>query len=189
MERTCSMPDCEKPHKGRGFCEMHLLRWRKYGDPTVVRKKQPKPSEQRPRCSIEGCDEVAAGRGWCRNHYMRHYRRGGDPAVMLPRGNFSTPVSTRLRMFKKQSDGCWLWVAFKNPKGYGLVGSKGSVVLAHRAIYKELVGPIDGDLTLDHLCGVRACVNPEHLDPCTRRENYFRGGVPHFELRGKAAYY
>ena len=35
-------------------------------------------------------------------------------------------------------------------------------------------GPIPEGLTLDHLCRVRACVNPAHLEPVTLRENTLR---------------
>lgn len=50
-----------------------------------------------------------------------------------------------------------------------------SVVGAHRVVYEELVGPIPDGLMLDHLCRVRHCVNPEHLEPVTNRENVLRG--------------
>lgn len=42
-------------------------------------------------------------------------------------------------------------------------------------MYRELVAPIPDDLTLDHLCRVRACVNPDHMEPVTIRENALRG--------------
>ena len=48
---------------------------------------------------------------------------------------------------------------------------------AHRAIYEEMVGPIPDGLVLDHLCSVRNCVNPEHLEPVTQAENARRGAL------------
>lgn len=46
---------------------------------------------------------------------------------------------------------------------------------SHRHAYESLVGPIPGELTIDHLCRVRCCVNPDHLEPVTRGENVRRG--------------
>lgn len=46
---------------------------------------------------------------------------------------------------------------------------------AHRVAYELLVGPIPEGLVLDHLCRVRHCVNPDHLEPVTKRENERRG--------------
>ena len=53
-------------------------------------------------------------------------------------------------------------------------GSHGGV-LAHRWSYEYHVGPIPDGLQLDHLCRVRHCVNPQHLEPVTARENTLRG--------------
>jgi hypothetical protein len=54
----------------------------------------------------------------------------------------------------------------------------GKVRLAHRVIYEYLVGPIPDGLSIDHLCRVRHCVNPAHLEPVTHRENVLRGQAP-----------
>lgn len=72
-------------------------------------------------------------------------------------------------------DGCWLWVHTLMRDGYGLVWMNGKTTVAHRAIYEALVGPISDGLDLDHLCRVRSCVNPEHLEPVTHAENCRRG--------------
>lgn len=66
---------------------------------------------------------------------------------------------------------CWPWSGYINPDGYGRLGQVG----AHRIAYEEVVGPIPEGLVLDHLCRVRHCVNPAHLEPVTSRENTLRG--------------
>lgn len=73
------------------------------------------------------------------------------------------------------SGGCWLWVAAKNHLGYASVYWKGATAVAHRLIYRELAGEIPAGLVLDHLCRVRHCVNPDHLEPVTQQENVVRG--------------
>lgn len=71
--------------------------------------------------------------------------------------------------------GCWEWTAYLNKKGYGSFGPFRGVKLAHRVSYEALVGPIPEPLVIDHLCRVRNCVNPAHMEPVTSRENSRRG--------------
>lgn len=74
----------------------------------------------------------------------------------------------------ERTDGCWLWRGYITPAGYG--GLKhGPHQLAHRISYMLYVGPIPDGLQIDHLCRVRHCVNPEHLEPVTARVNLLRG--------------
>jgi hypothetical protein len=47
--------------------------------------------------------------------------------------------------------------------------------MAHRWAYESEVGPIPIGLTLDHLCKVRRCVRPDHLEAVTLQENLLRG--------------
>jgi len=78
-----------------------------------------------------------------------------------------------LRMF----DDCWLHPGPQNGKGYVRMRFNGSrdKQLAHRVVYEYIKGPIPSGLQLDHLCRVRNCVNPEHLEPVTAKENILRG--------------
>lgn len=83
------------------------------------------------------------------------------------------------KKFSVDENGCWVWNAALNNEGYGLFQvmyfGKWGMRLAHRLSYEVLVGPIPDGLDLDHLCRVRRCVNPHHLEPVTRRENALRG--------------
>jgi|SRR5690348_14534116 len=75
--------------------------------------------------------------------------------------------------------GCWLWVAGMDAHGYGKFRWNGdNERKAHRYSYQTFVGPIPDGLVPDHLCRVRSCVNPQHLELVTERENILRGIGP-----------
>lgn len=69
--------------------------------------------------------------------------------------------------------GCWEWNGTLARDGYARTKLLGRVasVPAHRWFYEYVIGPIPDGLPLDHLCRVRHCVNPEHLEPVTTTEN------------------
>lgn len=76
--------------------------------------------------------------------------------------------------------GCWLWLGHIHSAGYGLISIRLApntykALYAHRFSYERFVGQIPEDLQIDHLCRVRCCVNPAHLEPVTVRENLLRG--------------
>lgn len=85
------------------------------------------------------------------------------------------PRLVRSSLVRRAYGRCWVFLGYKNPHGYGMVGCKGRVWLTHRLAYTELVGPIPVGLELDHLCRNRACYNPAHLEPVSHLENVRRG--------------
>lgn len=76
--------------------------------------------------------------------------------------------------------GCWEWTGAISNKGYAQVGIAGKTASAHRVVYRLMVGPIPEGMQLDHLCRVRHCLNPAHLEAVTQSVNQRRG----FAARG-----
>jgi len=79
-----------------------------------------------------------------------------------------------------KTETCWIWTAHINWKGYGqfyFADSRGNkrMMGAHRAAYELFVDEIPSGLIIDHLCRVRHCVNPEHMELVTNQENLDRG--------------
>lgn len=75
------------------------------------------------------------------------------------------------------TDSCWLWTGTLY-NGYGNTSYMGKSSLAHRATFSIIKGEISNNLVIDHLCRNRNCVNPEHLEAVTPRENILRGASP-----------
>lgn len=74
------------------------------------------------------------------------------------------------------ANGCWLWLGALTDEGYGVMRGCGQT-RAHRVTYVLFVGDVPKGLHLDHLCRVRRCVNPDHLEPVTPLENQRRSPI------------
>ncbi len=77
---------------------------------------------------------------------------------------------------------CWVWIGSINKKPYGSYGEirmgrrcNNKLMRAHRVSYEYFVEAIPTGYELDHLCRNTLCINPEHLEPVTHRENMKRG--------------
>jgi hypothetical protein len=87
------------------------------------------------------------------------------------------PVDPVVRFWRnvRKGDLCWNWAGSIDVCGYGRLWDGTRTVRAHRFSYELLVGPIPEGLVLDHLCRNTRCVNPEHLEAVTHRDNLLRG--------------
>ena len=134
-----------------------------------------------------GCGQPApiatrtvASRGRFKGQPMRFIR--GHNSVGVNRSKPYKPIRfvPEDRGFKTM---CWIWQLKIHPNtGYGVVRTAGRDQLAHRAEYERANGPIPEGMQLDHLCRVRECVNPDHLEPVTPKENTRRSTVAKLSL-------
>ena len=139
-------------------------------------------SDQGMACLIPNCERSVKARGFCGAHAER-IRRNGDPRAHIP---IRSPESLERLWGHVDRSGpvspfvggrCWVWTARVHGAGYAYLSVGGKKVRVHRLTYELLVGPIPDGLELDHLCRVRHCVNPAHLEPVTHAVNMDRGEI------------
>ena len=104
-----------------------------------------------------------------------------SPSEPLPKQDPHVRFWSKVRL--KTKDECWEWTGNLNPTGYGLFFVEvGQTVPAHRYSYELLRGEIPPGYCIDHLCRNHSCINPNHLEAVTPRENTLRGNAPNILL-------
>lgn len=157
--RTCTFPECTRRDSGRGLCSGHRMQLSKGQELRPIKPR-------RTGCLVEDCARPHSARGYCALHYRR-LRIHGDPQHVL----VVLDARERFETFVEKTDTCWLWCGSLTYDGYGIFREDNRRTGAHRFAYEWHVGAIPDGLHLDHLCRVRNCVNPEHLEPVTPQEN------------------
>ena len=82
--RLCSIPECGRVAQARGWCKMHWRRWRKSGDPNIVKVRGSWNKKAGP-CEVAECGQTAHARGLCSKHYTR-WAKHGDVEKLAPTG-------------------------------------------------------------------------------------------------------
>lgn len=115
-------------------------------------------------CTFPDCGKKSKYYGLCPGH-NRQKKHGQE---LRPLRKYYSDPEERFWARVDKTEGCWLWEGTIDSKGYGMLWLD-KYVRAHRHSYALLVGP-PPDI-LDHSCGIRHCVNPDHLRPVTQAQN------------------
>ena len=88
---------------------------------------------------------------------------------------------TRLRaqfndQYAIRADGCWIWTG-PRVRAYGIIKMLGGQIFAHRFSYEMFIGPING-LDVHHHWHTSLCVNPDHLETMSHRDNLMLSNNP-----------
>ena len=173
--RQAGLCFCGEPLQGKSLCPYHLEMQRKrmlarhgrlISNSALHGKWIPDPASVRRPCSASD------------NEHIEKF---------LP----LLPKSTKNHIVFPTDSSCWLWTGQVtrnhryNHIAYGLYSFKEKLGdmwvtrsrAAHRFIYEALVEVVPLGLELDHLCEVKLCVNPAHLEPVTHQENVIRNFV------------
>lgn len=137
----------------------------------------PMPKIERQKCAAEGCNRLEDTAFYCRGHYRRVLVHG-SPMVHIElacRKEMSMEEKLRRRTYPEPNTGCWIWAGGDNGR-YGTLNiGNHKMQPAHRATYELAKGKIPDGLHIDHLCRNTFCVNPDHLEAVTCKENVMRG--------------
>ena len=168
MPLTCSVEGCERAKFARGFCTLHYNRWRTKGDPGPAAPMHVHRIDK--TCTADGCDRRIEAHGLCVKHLRRKEKHGDTVTVRVIHDSDKRFHATLI----KDPGGCWLWPGHASRGGYVRASFDGVRWLVHRWAYQRFVASIPDGLVVDHLCRVRNCVNPEHLEAVTHKENIRR---------------
>lgn len=121
-------------------------------------------------CSVDGCEKDARHIGLCLSHYKR-YNRYGDPLAGSTNHYKDPEDAFNERTEENKSTGCIEWTGSKDAKGYGQLRINRKAVKAHRYAWERVNGKIPDGLLIRHKCDNPRCVNIEHLETGTHKDN------------------
>jgi|688.fasta_scaffold719347_2 hypothetical protein len=131
-------------------------------------------------CSFEGCQKKHCAKGLCNSHWAQKKRHG----ELTPIVTHESLHDRFLRQTKipENKNECWIFEgngegsgkSAKQGCGYGQIWFNNKKQMAHRYSYEYYKEKIPAGIQIDHMCRVKKCVNPAHLQLVTQDENMRR---------------
>lgn len=105
---TCTVDDCDKPARSRGWCSVHYMRWRRHGSPFVVKRDPAEPAQcgsyggyqahtSKKETPCEPCREA-------NREYMRAYRAANPQSRARERLRTNARSRALWRLAEKYAD-------------------------------------------------------------------------------------
>ncbi len=137
------------------------------------------------------CENKVHANGMCNMHLIRIKKHGSVDVVLHRYDNITAEqrfwakvnLQGGINNYAPDLGECYLWTGSINENGYGWFWINGKTKKAHRVSWEFENGQIPHHMQLDHLCRVRNCVRPSHLEVVTNQENTIRGAVSKKYLR------
>lgn len=125
-------------------------------------------------CARCGVAYFGVGKSYCSRECARAIRPAGDGPDMKAAYD-KRDWDALLRIIEDASTpdthGCWLWQGRLDKYGYAVARRRNGTVGVHRvALEAKCRAPL-GSQAAHHVCAVKACVNPDHLEPVTHAAN------------------
>lgn len=163
--KICTIQNCDQKIKGHGFCNKHLIRFRKYGNPLFT-----KYDTRFKTCTIQDCKNKYYAKGLCDKHYQR--LKNHNNINHERKGKYNSAEEAYLnQVINNGIENCWGWNGAA-PTGYGQLKYNKENWLAHRFSYTYYFGKIPDDMFVCHKCDNPICSNPGHLFLGTSEQNF-----------------
>jgi hypothetical protein len=167
----CSVEGCDRKEKSSGMCDTHYRRMKR-GLDLLAPIRSPSPRGTNARCEVDHCAKTAVSYGLCSTHaYQRDTGAEIGPRRMIR----NVTLAERMEFYTDppNENGCRLWTGGVNRNGYPSVSlAPGRPGAGHRIAYELATGDKpEPHEPIHHICGVKRCVEPAHLQKITSIEN------------------